>query len=80
MSTGQRDWHQDIEEVVIAHKTDHQKNGLDELSINNLSGKAADDQKADIIKAGEDAQRPAPTTVGQIYYSTDKRKISFVVP
>lgn len=76
MAAGRKDWGLYIEEELIAHHPDHEKGGLDELSIDELAGKTADWQKANEVHADEAGSRPVTPYVGRVFFSTDSKRLS----
>ena len=54
-----------------AHAASHESGGSDEVNVGGLSGVLADFQKANNIKSGLDADKPASPSVGDIYLATD---------
>jgi len=60
---------------TVAHASQHQDGGIDEILVEGLSGRLADYQSADRIYAGLDANKPASPTTGDIFFATDTGKL-----
>lgn len=76
MGRGQKDYTIWIGEEMIVHHPDHEKAGIDEISVKDLGGKTADFQRADNVKAEEAAERPAVPAEGDIFFATDSKVLS----